>query len=206
MHPRQLPSTFSASTEPSINFHQLIVCLWDLLKKCALPLDVLLISVNFLCILGTFCQLLYITGPSVSFCASAGLSINILFIRGTYRELPSTFRASEGPSIIFPCISGSFRQHKPNFRAATGLSSSFVNFLCVRVIILQLSVRQQNLPLTSNNFRCIHRTCHQLSVRWLQLPSSFRASAGHPSSSITFLCVHPSLNFVRGFGIYFQLP
>ena len=124
-----------------------------ILKLSALVLDFLSTSVNLLCVCGTFHQ---------------------LFVHP--RELTSTFHTIMGPSVSFLYVCGTFCQLSIRLR---DIPSSFVNFSCVRVIILQYSVHQRNLPSTSDNFRCIHGTCHQLSVHRFELPSYFRASAGH---------------------------
>ena len=143
-------------------FHQLFVH----------PRALALTTVNYLCVRGTFqkvpfgcwtvCQL------HSTFCVVARSSINFSYNHETIRQrtVPRTYEN----------VRGTFRQLSIRPRV---IPSSFVNFLCDRVIILEYFVHQRNLPSTSDNFRSIHKTCRQLSVHRFELPSSFCASAGH---------------------------
>ena len=108
-------------------------------------------SINFLCILGTLCQLL--------------LSLRI---HGTFHQLLSTFCASEGPSVhqqdllstsaLFPCGCGSFRQIPSTFPSCTGHS---VIIQCVR-----------------GTFHPIPSTSVQVLCLW-DLLKTFRVATGH---------------------------
>ena len=119
------------------------------------------------CVCGTFLKTFCAaTGPSVycqpsvfprdyplTFCVSAGHSINLCQLSVHLRDLLSTFRASAGPSfnflqdilstfrastehsINFPRICRRFRQPPSNSCASAGQS---VNFLCIHGTFYQL--------------------------------------------------------------------
>ena len=186
MQKRDLPSASVNFSFVHVTFGQLFV----------LQQDILSTSFNSLCVRGTFHQLF--VHPR----ALALTSVNFLCVRGTFQKVPfgcwtvcqlhSTFCVVTRSSINFSynhetiCQRTVLRTHG-NVRSTfcqlsirpRDIPSSFVSFSCDRVIILQYSVHQQNLPSTSDNFRSIHETCCQLSVHRFELPSSFRASAGH---------------------------
>ena len=124
----QLPSTFRASTGTSIKFP---------------------------CINLTFCQLpstaLAFPEPSVNFCqlsvASAGASSNfcqLSGIRGTFRQILSTFRVAEGPSSNFPCIHRTFHRLLTTFHASMDILSTSVNFLWVCGTFCKLPLRRRD--------------------------------------------------------------
>ena len=114
-------------------------------------------------------------------------SVNIPCGRGTYCQLPSTFRAAAKPSVNFPCIhilciSGTFSQ--------LSVRPWYLNFSYGSGNFHQTTVRSRDLPSTffvsaqpSVNFRHLSIFCWT----FCKLTSNFRASEG---SSVNFLCIH----------------
>ena len=169
---------FQCGRKTSVNFYQLSVHLRDLPPTFCMAER---LSINFLCIRGTFHQLFvhprYLPLTSVNFCVAvgpskkfhtaAGPSGNFIQLSVWSQDLPSTFRTIMGPSVSFPYVRGTFCQLSICPR---DIPSSFVNFSCIRVIILLYSLHLRSLPSTSDNFRSIHGTCHQLFVHRFELP------------------------------------
>ena len=184
---RQILAIICASALPSVNFQKISICPQDVLSTsvnfpcvCGYsrhisytslafhatfcqhsvdPLDLSPTAINFLFIIGSFCQLLSIfcvfEGPSANFRASAGLSVNFCQLSMHLQELLSNFCASWFHSVNFCKVS----LHLRDF-----LSIS-VNFLGVCCTFLQLSLS----PL-----------CH---------PSTFSVEGEHLSTSVKFLPV-----------------
>ena len=118
VHPRDNLLSICASAGTSVNFVNFQCRLGTFRQHFLRPWDLLSTSVNFPCLHGAFGQLIVRLrdfpstfpvngGPSVNFscirrtlcasrtfCASAGLYINLSCVCGTVRKLPSTFRAS----------------------------------------------------------------------------------------------------------------
>ena len=138
-----------------------------------------------------------------TFCASAGLSVNIRQISVLPRDLlqlsmrhafPSSNSinfcqnyVSMRPSENILCGHWTFRQLLSTFCTSEGQS---INYLCICGTFRQPPSTSAG---HSVNFLCIRGTFHQLSVRpqkFCQLPPTFRAPAG------------PSVNISYGSGIF----
>ena len=202
MHPRHLPSTFSGSVEPSVNFCQHIACRGTLQKRSVQPRIFHQLSVQLRDL------------PSTSVCW------------GNFCQLPSTFHVCKGPSVNFPCISGTFRQLPSTFRAMqdlppTCVDSMFVsrtfsrfplticasmgpskNVLCTRWTFRQLQTTFRAVVGPSGNSQCGAGHSYkllqlsmqlwyllQLSMRSQGLLSTLRAATGLQLTSINFLCI-----------------
>ena len=141
------------------------------------PPDLPSTSANSSCVRGTFRQL-----PS-TFCASMGQSENVPCGRWIFHQLPSTFCASKGLFVNFPCVRGNYRQ-------ATVLPcvlSAYVNFKRVHMTICQLSVRPRDIQLTFRASMGLSVSFHQFSVHLWEHASNFHASVRH-SVNFPFVC------------------
>ena len=168
---RQVWSTLRVSAVPTVNFCQHFVRLWDLPKQSVRLLDLPSTSVNYLCGLGTLCQLsVHLRDLRSTFCASAGSSINFqcglgtfrqhFCDRGTFCQPQSTFNASVGPLVNFLCGCGTFRQHSlwledhsSTFPSSAGLS-----------VHLGLSVHPRDFTSIFHAYVGLSISFHQLSV------------------------------------------
>ena len=77
-----------------------------------------------------------------------------------------------GPFVTFSYICWTFSQPCQLSVRPWDLSSTSVNFLCIRATICQFSVGQQGLPTTSVHFPYISETFCQHSIRARDLPST----------------------------------
>ena len=135
--------------------------------------------VKFSCISETFSQL------SVRLWYLPSTLVNSPCIRGSFRQLPSTFCASMGPP--------------ETFRAAAGPSVNFSQ-LSVQPWELLSTFRASERP--SVNFLCICGIFHQLSVWPRDLSSTFCVLPWDlPSTSVN---LGPSVNFLCGCGTFRQ--
>ena len=133
VHLRNLPSTFCASVELLSNslsfscvrglFEKVPYGCWISCQHHSTFRAVAGLSVSFLCIRGTFRQLLS------TFHASKGLFVNFPCVCRTFRELPSTFCASAGPSVNLPCVCGTFCKLPLILRASSGPSVNICAFV-----------------------------------------------------------------------------
>ena len=169
MHPRHLPSTFSGSVEPSVNFCQHIACRGTLQKRSVPPRIFHQLSVQSrdlpstsVC-LGTFCQL-----PS-TFPVCKGPSVNFLCISGTFCQLPSTFRATQ--DLPPTCVDSMFvRRTFSRFPLTISASMGpFKNVLCTRWTFRQFQATFRADVGHSGNSQCGRRT-------FLQVASTFHAA------------------------------
>ena len=150
-------------------FRQLSVHLRDILSTSVNFRVATGLSVNFLCIRGTYhrhsmCPWKFRELPSTC-CVSAGHSVNFPYVSTILRLIPSTLSPIKGPSVNFLCICGTLHQLPSNFLACSRPS---INFLCDRWPFCKLPstlVHPRHLPSTSIKFLCICGSFHQMFVQ-----------------------------------------
>ena len=142
--------------------------------------DLPITTVDFPCIL-TICASagICMKFPQLSMCPR-NIPVNFLCIHLNYRQFPIRMCGLPSTSVTFPSICGTFRQLLSTFCAS---ERSSINFS-------EHSVRLKDLPSISVKFcesagHFIY--FHQYFVSPLDLPSTFRASAG---TSVNFPCDH----------------
>ena len=164
VHSRDLPSSFRASTVPSVNFPYVRRTFYQLSLH---PRDLLPTSVSFSCVHRTFSKFLRDRGTFKNVPESrwtfhqlhstSALSWDFWQLSVQSWNVPSAYRASARPSVNFLCISRTFIQIQSTFRASAGPS---INFRCIDETLQQLLVRSGNFRLlperqrTSVNFCC----------------------------------------------------
>ena len=139
-------STFHATAGPSVNFCQSSVH----------PRDLHQLSMQTRNLPSTFMYFLSVRWNIRQFFEPPqdlpSIFCQVFVHCGTLHELSSTFHASAGPSDNIPWSHVTFHQLLPIFQVAARLSINFH----------QISVRLQGLSSTSVNFLCIRGTFSQL--------------------------------------------